>query len=638
MPANNAALTSGAGKHGGRRAHVTAPGKKDGQAPLASTASARCLPVLEARPYSAARAQVAMSNPSPLALMEPTPPALAAPPPSPAPVPAPSRESRLAPWLAALGGLGWFLWLGGGNVLPPTRIAWMMREDWAGHLFGWLFYRNAPWGLPLSSSPHQLYPYGTSVALTDGNPLVAVLLKPFSPLLPADFQYTGLWLGLCFALMGYFGARLVALVSPRPVHQVLGGVLLALAPPMAARFGHPTLCTHWLLVAMVWLHLRDVPDARAARRTLALAALFNTVGAGTHPYLVAMLAPLAVALTVRLALGGVLGWSAAVAASVGVLVLDVLVFALFGYFGGSGLGAEGFGDFSADAATLFNPMGWSRLLPSLNAAPRQGEGFGYLGAGALLLLALALAVTPFRFRALRAVPWRRGGPLAGVVLLMAVYALSWRVTWTGRQVADLSALYEPLSRLTSAFRSSGRFVWPLCYLLVTGAMLLSLWLWRERPWAGTVALALAVAVQAYDWRVERSPLQRPRGFRRLQAPEWKELRGAYRHLALFPPHIQWVCRYDEPVVNALGYTAYLLGLTFNSGYASRTPPELARECQAPLRPGGVDADTAYVVASEALVSFLQQGARCGVIEGLQVCVAGHRTDAFAQALERQPLR
>lgn len=577
-----------------------------------------------------------MSNLSPSAPREPSPPALAPPPPG--PVPAPSRASRWAPWGAALGGLGWFLWLGGGKVLPPTRIAWMMREDWAGHLFGWLFYRNAPWGLPLSASPHQLHPYGTSVALTDGNPLVAVLLKPFEALLPADFQYTGLWLGLCFALMGYFGARLVREVSPRPEHQVLGGLLFALAPPMAARFGHPTLCAHWLLVALVWLHLRDAPDARAARRHLALAALLNAVGAGTHPYLVAMLAPLAMALAVRLALGQVLGWGAAVAAALGVVGLDVLVFALFGYFGGSGLGAEGFGDFSADLATLFNPMGWSRLLPDLHAAPRQGEGYGYLGAGALLLLTLALAAAAVRFRALRAVPWRRGVPLAGVVLLMAAYALSWRVTWMGRQVADLGALYEPFARVTAAFRSSGRFVWPLCYLLLAGAVLLWLRLWRERAWAGTAALALALAVQAYDWRAQRSPLHRPTTFRRLQAPEWAELRGTYQHLALFPPHVQWVCRYDEPLVNALGYLAYRLELTFNSGYASRTPPELARECDTPLRPGGVDADTAYVVAPEHLASFLREGARCGLLEGLPVCVAGRRTDTFARALERQPLR
>lgn len=579
-----------------------------------------------------------MSDPS-LPAQEPTPPpALAPPPPSPAPPPVSTRASRLAPWVAALGGLGWFLWLGGGKVLPPTRIDWLMREDWAGHIFGWLFYRNAPWGLPLSASPNQLYPYGTSVALTDGNPLVAVLLKPFQALLPADFQYIGLWLGLCFVLMAYFGARLVQTVSSRPAHAVLGGVLLALAPPMAARFGHPTLCAHWLLVAMLWLHLRDYPDARAARRGLLLAALFNAVGAGTHPYLVAMLIPLALALTVRLALGRVLGWGVAALATAGVVALDVGLFALFGYFGGSGLGTEGFGDFSADLATLFNPMGWSKLLPSLRAQGRQGEGYGFLGAGGLLLLAVAVASAVPRFRLLRPLPWRRVLPLAGVVLLMAVYALSWRVTWTGTTVLELRGLYEPFSRLTSAFRSSGRFVWPLCYLLLGGAVLLTLRTWRSRPWVGTVALALAVAVQAYDWRADRSPLHRPGEFRRLQAPEWAGLKGTYRHLALFPLQIQWVCPYDEPLVNALGYVAYRQGLTFNSGYASRTPPELAQACTAPLRPGGMDPDTVYVVVPAQLPAFLREGARCGVLEGLPVCVAGDRTDAFARALERQPLR
>jgi hypothetical protein len=549
-----------------------------------------------------------------------------------------SRAGRLAPWVAALGGLGWFLWLGGGNVLPPTRIDWMMREDWVLPLFGWLFYRNAPWGLPLSASPYHLYPYGTSVALTDGTPLVAVLLKPFEALLPADFQYTGLWLGLGFVLMAYFGARLVGTVSSRPVHQVLGGVLLALAPPLAARFAHPSLCAQWLLVALLWLHLRDYPDAAAGRRGLGVAALVNTVAAGNHPYLVAMLVPLTLALAVRLALGRVLGWGQAALAALGVVALDVGVFALFGYFGGSELGAEGFGDFSADLATLFNPMGWSKLLPSLHAAPRQGEGFGFLGVGVMLLLVVAAASAVLHFRQLRALPWRRAVPLGVTVGLMAFYALSWRVTWTGTVVAELRGLYEPFSRVTSAFRSSGRFVWPLCYLLMGGAALLTLRLWRSRPWVGTVALAAAVALQAYDWRAERSPLQRPGDFRRLQAPEWKELAGTYRHLALFPPQVQWVCPYNEPLVNALAYVAYRTELTFNSGYASRTPPELARLCHAPLRPGGLDTDTAYVVTPEHLPAFLREGARCGVLEGLPVCVARGRTDAFARALERQPLR
>ncbi|WP_375754849.1 DUF6311 domain-containing protein [Corallococcus exercitus] len=556
------------------------------------------------------------------------------------PLPAASshRALAVARALAVLGGLGWFLWLGGGPVLPPTNIDWMMREDWAAHIFGWLFFRNADWTLPLGSAPNHFYPYGSSVALTDGNPWLALLFKPLAPLLPVDFQYTGPWLALCYALMGSFGARLVETVSPRPVPMVLGGTLLALSPVMAARFSHPTLCAHWLLLALLWLNLRDLPDARAATRSLGLAALFNAIASGTHPYWVAMLMPLTLTLGVRIGWSRKLGPARVAAAVAGIAALDVVLFALFGYFGGSGLGAEGFGEFSADLATLVNPMGWSRVLSDLPAAPRQGEGFGYLGAGALLLVVLACASLLVRPREARTLDWRRVLPAAVVVLLMAVYALSSRVTWLGQPVAELGALYAPLAKMTNAFRASGRFVWPLHHLLVVGAVLLMVRLWRDVPAVAVAALAVALALQAYDVREEKSALFKPVRFQRLKSADWDALKGPYQHLALFPPHVQWVCRYDEPLVNALAYQAYRLKLTFNSGYASRTPEALTAECHSPLPPGGLDAGTAYVVLPEHLRPFLDAGARCGAVEGLPVCVVAGNTDAFAQGLARQPIR
>ncbi|HYO73824.1 MAG TPA: DUF6311 domain-containing protein [Archangium sp.] len=547
-------------------------------------------------------------------------------------------SAHLPRWLAALGGLGWFLWLGGGTVLPPTRIDWMTQGDWAMNLFGWLFLRHAPWGLPLGDVPNLFHPHGTRVSLTDSIPWVAVGLKPFSGWLPRDFQYTGAWWALCFGMMGYFRSRLVEVASPRAVPRVLGGVLLALAPVLAARLGHPALCAHWLLLALLWLNLRNLPDERTARRGLALAAFFNAIAAGVHPYWVAMLLPLTAALAVRSVRGGWLGWRRALAAVGGIALLVGLLFLLFGYLGGPGLGAEGFGDFSSDLVTLVNPMGWSRLMPDLPARPRQGEGFGYLGPGALLLGGLALVSVGARWRVARTLSWRRGLPALAVVLLMAVYALSWRVTWQGRQVMDLGALYAPFASQTAAFRASGRFIWPLHHLLVASAVLLVVRLWREWPWVSGLGLGLALAVQAHDWRADRSHLRRPVAFHRLQAPEWGALKGHYRHLALFPPQIQWACRYDEPLVMKLSYLAYREGLTFNSGNAARVPPQAVEECRASFPLGGVDADTVYVVLPEHLLAFLQGGARCGVLEGLPVCIRDSRQDGFANALERQPLR
>ncbi|MCE9670708.1 DUF6311 domain-containing protein [Myxococcus stipitatus] len=580
-----------------------------------------------------------MSVPSPVATETAVAPPPAPPPASPALVDA-QRAGRIARGVAALGGLGWFLaFLGGARVVPPTNIEWMMRDDWAGHLFGWLFYRNAPWGLPLTLTPNHFRPYGTTVALNDGNPLWAVVLKPFEGLLPADFQYTGLWLALCFALMGWFGARLVECVSSRPVHQALGGLLFALSPPLVARFLHPTLCAHWLVVAMLWLNLRALPDRDAARRAVLLALLFNALGSGTHPYLVAMLVPLALALLTRLALERVLSWWEALAAAAAVLAVDLLLFAALGYFHGASLGAEGFGDFAADLSTLFNSQGWSRHVPGLPATWRQHEGFGFLGVGVLGLWAAGLVAAAPRLLRRWDVPWRKALPLGVVVAGMAVYALSWRVAWKTEQVLDLGWLYASVPRLTSAFRASGRFIWPLTYLLMLGAVGLWAWRWRARPWVVTAALVVAVGASAADLRTEKSALLLPTHLRRLQAPEWARLEeGGYRNLVLFPPHIQWVCPYDEQLVNTLSYFAYRHRLTFNSGNASRLPPTVSQDCHMTMRPGGLERDTVYVVAARELPGFLAAGARCGVLEGLPVCVDGQRADGFAQALDQRPLR
>ena len=81
----------------------------------------------------------------------------------------------------------------------------MYQDDPATHFLGWHFFRNEPWHLPLGLNWAYGMEMSSSIVYTDSIPLLALIFKPFSNYLPTLFQYTGLWILICFALQGTFG-------------------------------------------------------------------------------------------------------------------------------------------------------------------------------------------------------------------------------------------------------------------------------------------------------------------------------------------------------------------------------------------------------------------------------------------------
>jgi Family of unknown function (DUF6311) len=247
-------------------------------------------------------------------------------------------------------GFAWFILVFGPSVLNPTYLGWVMQGDGAQHVLGWLFFRHENWSWPLGSVPSFPYPVGTTVGYTDSIPWLAISAKVISPLLPVDFQYVGPWLGLCFFLQGWFGVRIVQELSPNPVIHILGGACFILDPILLWRIGHDSLCAHWLLLGLIWLHLRTWPEGRTLYRTLTSALVFCIISAGVHPYLATMVLALALALVCKLhwvdqslSSGQMVVWG-------GVYGIATLgVFAALGYLGsGISWGANGFGEYSAD--------------------------------------------------------------------------------------------------------------------------------------------------------------------------------------------------------------------------------------------------------------------------------------------------
>jgi hypothetical protein len=566
-----------------------------------------------------------------------------------------ARLARHAPALAAAAaGLAWFLLHVPASLLDPAAIGWLYERDWVAGQLGWSFYRTAPWlGVPLGENPLYPFPVGSTLGASDSVPLLGVLLRPFASLLPADFQYLGPWMALCFALQGFAGAKLARLATPSRTAQGLAGALFAVAPPLLHRCvgpgtHHAALCAHFLLLAFLWLALAPAPPG-PVRRRLAMALLLLAVSGGVQPYFTAMGAALVLALVARhvavdrrLRAHEGAGWAAAA-----VLVAAAGI-ALFGFVGRrASVPTFGFGVFSADALTLVNPMGWSRLWAGLPVAGGQYEGFAYLGAGGLLLAAATLAIVALRPPGLRSAV-RAAAPAAAAALLLAAFALSDTVTAGGRELFRIGA-YDVLSSLTGMLRSCGRFVWPLHYLVLLGGVAGVSAALRARPRALAAVLGATLLLQVSD---VRPPVPLDVGEARWRSPlsaTWDLARGRYAHLALFPPVLNSGGRFPPgcgpPVWGVLRMIpfadrAYRLGLTFDSAYVARLDEAaLNLHCtrvRRELAEGRLDPDTVWVVHRSALPAFRRAGATCGEIDGVPVCVAATRDDPLAAALRASP--
>lgn len=544
----------------------------------------------------------------------------------PEPVDSPSAPTGYgaAAWAAAACALVYFLLLGGSHAVVPTHIDWLMRADWSQHYLGWAFFRRAPWQWPLGTVGALGHPVGTTVALTDGNPLLALALRPIAPWLPEPFQYIGPFMAACMALQGYFGARLAQVLGAHARAAFLCGLLFVLTPALLHRMDHDTLMGHWLILASIMLCLRR-PKAKHRRRFLLAVWGTATLAALIHPYLLAMALPLlSIAVAQHAGERGLLSRAQALGCAAAVAGTLALVAWALGYFAGhTSWGTDGFGFFCADTTAFFNPRGWSRLLPDLPASRGQAyEGFGYLGLGIMGLGVLgAQAAVRHRLR-----PRRRktAWALVAVAVLATLFAWGSHLHVRGQVVLDISRLYHPIEPLCAMFRASGRFVWLPTYLMMAAAVWALCAQAERAPKNGShrrldLCLAALVVLQLIDVRplgVTQRLTQDPKVA--MADPLWQAAAGDYDHVVLVPPnfptsHVSCNPKgYPEKIEMPPGLLAASLGMTVNSAYLSRSDPQaIVQYCNAlsdTLSAGSTDGRSIYLVHPEFLPWLHSTGA------------------------------
>jgi hypothetical protein len=261
------------------------------------------------------------------------------------------------------------------------------------------------------------------------------------------------------------------------------------------------------------------------------------------------------------------------------------------------------------------------------ATDGQYEGYNYLGLGIILLLLLGLAKRPAVVRELGS---RRLIPLLVVSLLCSALAVSATVTFGSIVLLKLKLPWS-FEQLLMAFRSSGRLFWPVHYLLLLTAIVLTYRLWRKRY--GIVLLSLALVLQLFDlnqlrhWTYNYSA--GPAAPSPLVAPEWKALKTGHSKLMVIPP---WQCNKEltpgGPTGSAIfGMLASAQHMKLNSYYTGRVgDAELRLHCldiPHQVQRGLLDPTAAYIVDDRTLVALGISAVNshdCSRVDGFNLCV------------------
>jgi hypothetical protein len=470
--------------------------------------------------------------------------------------------------------------------------------DAAQHIVGQRYFIGDAWHWPLLETTLLAGPAGTNIGLTDSIPIMALAAKLIRGVLPPGFHTIFLWLALSYTLQPVAAVYAVRSAGERRALPCLAAAAMAASmPALLARSNHSALSGHFIILLALGLSLQIGAGRRG--RVYLLTTILLIAALLVHPYLMFMAAVVLAAAPISLMLRGDRSAFAAGFGIGAGIAMTGAVAVLLGYFGTQNPGGFGVYSmnllspiYPGDSA-LFPGFG-----SSPDATGGQYEGYNYLGCGVLLLagvavlrslrgdrgaslarhgglILVALALTVLALSdhiylgdreivdftdipgTVRRLPW------SGRILLLlaggAVLILSRRV-WSAalprhsrlmlagaafvlfafvtlacllhRQIVDAAELRN----LVQQFRSSGRFFWPVAYMILIGSVVAVAALGRSR-WVGTLLVAAAV-LQTADAGTLRAGVARTMHEHRAwgsDAVQMRALLATHRSLTILPP-------------------------------------------------------------------------------------------------------
>ena len=360
----------------------------------------------------------------------------------------------------------------GFHLIDFQNIYWLPDDAYNGFL-GWSFYRGETFfSFPLFKIFNYGSGVGSTIIYTDSLPIMAIIFKPFSNLLPVNFQYFGLWIFVSSLLTSFFMNKILTYYRIDLFSKVMITTIILLSPIVLERFiaGHINLMSHWIILAGIYLYIRKEQNFTTWLVLILISILI-------HGYLFAMTIAIAIFTYIKEYLINQDIKKCFKYVIITILFSSISLY-IFGYFEvqADEVFHGGWGGYRLNLLSFINPIGrslnWSQLTGDLFTykALQLGdliEGFNYFGLGILITIIGSIYFgikTKFYFIN------KKVKVLLVFSLLLLVFAITNKIGLGGSELFAYN-MPEILKPLTKPFRASARFFWPIYYFLSIGSII-----------------------------------------------------------------------------------------------------------------------------------------------------------------------
>lgn len=481
-------------------------------------------------------------------------------------------ESILTPIMI---GLASFLLIVGPSRLNPKNIGWISNtrnpDTWQQYL-GWEIYRKNDWNFPIGKNV-GIIGQDTSIIYSGGIPLLEIPLKLVSPVFGSTFQYLGIWLLVCFIMQSIASWLLLSEIKKLQTKEIaIGVVLFTFSPILIWRVNlHLGLVAHFLILLAFYLAIKQ-----PAKYDLLRWSSLLTTCLLVHGYFFVMV-------LVSLFFHFLDSSRRATYAHISninfklrflVMLFPPIVTAFcLNYFSSTSGWNTGFPNhlFKMDLTQPLNFTGQSWIFSSIfPETVGNPEGFNFLGLWTVLAAFYLIRKSPNKLSDLRGfLRENRFVLLAG--LIMALFALSNQVS-IGRRYLEIP-IPDVALEVMEIFRASGRFFWPMVYLIyfILFKLISEVSNIRNRLLFLVLAALFHVSDTSYFWLsindINKESLTKQ--VLLLEGLNWEEQKKHYEEI-VYLPKLETFPRIDPcQAWMSVGYVAARFNFSTNCTYLAR---------------------------------------------------------------------